>query len=157
VIATNPRRSVPSLSRGGVAAHPLAFLHEAHDDLQQLDGSAPGSPAYFVNEGTLGTNLSVWLSKLHRPRDAVEAARNALARSGWRHGFVLVRLGAALVGAREIGEAARVLGDAAGLAGISPRVTSELRAARAGMAPWQATPAVKALDEQLAAYGIVLN
>ena len=139
----------------------LAAYERAKELLAGGKVSSPASPAYWVHEGSINSRLSVGLSALRRPRDAVEAARNALARSDRSYAgmcaFAQVRLGAALVVDREIGEAARVLGDAAGLAGISPRVTAELRAARAGMAPWQATPAVKALDEQLAAYGIVLN
>lgn len=38
-----------------------------------------------------------------------------------------------------------------------PRLTAELRAARAGMQPWQGTPAVRTLGEQLAACGIGLG
>ncbi|MGH3565590.1 MAG: helix-turn-helix domain-containing protein [Pseudonocardia sp.] len=124
-------------------------------------GSAPASPAYWVHEGWLDSRLSVDLTTLNRPKGAVESASNALAhndRSHWGiYAFALVYLGAALVADREIGEAARVLGDAAGLADTSPRLTAELRAARAGMAPWQGTPAVRTLDEQLAACGIVLG
>jgi len=136
----------------------LAAYARAKEFLANDTGSAPASPAYWVHEGWLDSRLSVNLSALHRSRDAVDAASNALAcsdRSYTRlYAFALVHLGAALVADREIGEAARVLGDAASLADISPRLTAELRAARAGMAPWQGTPAVRTLDEQLAACGI---
>jgi len=139
----------------------LAAYARAKELLASDTRSSPASPAYWVHEGTLDSRLSVDLTALKRPRDAVEAASNALARTdrSYAHlyAFAQLHLGAALVADREIGEAARVLGDVAGLADISPRLTSELCAARAEMAPWQGTPAVRTLDTQLAACGIVLG
>ncbi|MGH3565443.1 MAG: helix-turn-helix domain-containing protein [Pseudonocardia sp.] len=136
----------------------LAAYARAKEFLASDTGSAPASPAYWVHEGWLDSRLSVDLTALNRPRDAVDAASNALARSDRSYArlyaFAQVHLGAALVADREIGEAARVLGDAASLADISPRLTSKLRDARAEMQPWQGTPAVRTLDAQLAACGI---
>ncbi|MGH3752451.1 MAG: hypothetical protein ACRDRP_07095 [Pseudonocardiaceae bacterium] len=37
----------------------------------------------------------------------------------------------------------------------SPRLTADLRAARAQLQPWQGTHAVTTLDAQLAAYGVL--
>jgi hypothetical protein len=62
-----------------------------------------------------------------------------------------VKLGNALVLSNEITEAARVLGDAASLANLSPRLTAELHAVRALMQPWEGTQAVTTLDAQLEA------
>ncbi len=66
-----------------------------------------------------------------------------------------VRLGHALVLSKEIDEAARVLGDAATDAHLYPRLTQELHTARTLMQPWDHTPAVKTLDAQLEAYGLM--
>jgi hypothetical protein len=65
-------------------------------------------------------------------------------------------LGKAHLESGEIEEAARVLGDAAGLAARtrSVRLVRELRAARTRMHPWHGTQAVSALDDQLRAYGL---
>jgi len=152
--ALTEQRTAAAYALDGQHGLCLAAYTRAREFLAGDTGSAPASPAYWVHEDTLDSRLSVDLSALNRPRDAIEAASNALARSGWRQAFAQVRLSAALVANKEIGEAARVLGDAAGLADISPRLTSELRAARAEMAPWQSTPAVRTLDAQLAACGI---
>ncbi len=66
-----------------------------------------------------------------------------------------VRLGNALLLPSEIDEAARVLGEAASHASLSPRLTKELHAARALMQPWSTTHAVKTLDAQLEACGFM--
>jgi transcriptional regulator with XRE-family HTH domain len=55
---------------------------------------------------------------------------------------------------RQAVEAARVLGEAASLASLSPRLTTELHAARALMKPWDNTPAVTTLDAQLKTHGL---
>ncbi len=61
----------------------------------------------------------------------------------------------ALVLSHDITEAARVLGDAASLAHLSPRLTGELHTARALMQPWAGTQAVTTLDAQLHACGLM--
>ncbi|MGH3866906.1 MAG: hypothetical protein ACRDQ4_12350 [Pseudonocardiaceae bacterium] len=121
--------------------------------------STQDSLAYWVHEGTLDSKRSIYLSLLGKPHEAVDAALNARARyegTPYVHGYALceMRLGNALVLSKEITEAARVLGDAASLATLSPRLTAELRTARASMQPWESTPAVKTLDAQLAACGL---
>jgi hypothetical protein len=68
-----------------------------------------------------------------------------------------LHLGNAHLQTGEIGDAARVVGDAAGLAvqTRSARLVKELRMTRARMQPWQGTQAVSVLDDQLAACGFV--
>jgi hypothetical protein len=68
----------------------------------------------------------------------------------------MLRLGNAQLQAGEIDEAARLFGDTAAQT-RSTRLVKELRNTRARMQPWQDTPAVKALDDQLATYGLVTN
>jgi len=125
---------------------------------QLLATGAPGSPAYWVHEGRIGSHLSRCLSLLGRPQEAVDTARTALAGydrnyvSG--HAHCTVRLGHALVLSREIDEATRVLGDAAASANLSPRLTGELHAARTLLRPWNTTPAVTTLDARLEAHGL---
>ncbi|MBV9142969.1 MAG: helix-turn-helix domain-containing protein [Pseudonocardiales bacterium] len=137
----------------------MAACERAQEFLTNDNGPAPGSLAYWVHEGTLDSRRSMYLSLLGRPHDAVEAATNALARyehTPYVHyqAKCAVRLGTALALSEEITEAARVLGDAASFAHLSPRLTAELHAARALMKPWDTTPAVTTLDAQLDAYGL---
>ncbi|MGH3831940.1 MAG: hypothetical protein ACRDRS_16080, partial [Pseudonocardiaceae bacterium] len=70
------------------------------------------------------------------------------------YAFSEVDLGNALVLAKEIPEAARVLGDAASLAHLSPLLTARLHTTRAMMQPWESTHAVTTLDAQLETYGL---
>ncbi|MGH3902897.1 MAG: hypothetical protein ACRDTE_01665, partial [Pseudonocardiaceae bacterium] len=68
-----------------------------------------------------------------------------------------LHLGNARLQSGEVDEAARLVGSAADLAARtrSARLVKELRTTRAHMQPWQNTHAVKTLDDQLAAYGLV--
>lgn len=138
----------------------MAACARAQEFLASGNISAPDSLAYWVHEGTLGSQLSLFLTTLGRPRQAIEAASNALTRYDpshvSRHAFPKVRLGNALALSREIDEAARVLGDAANLARQSPnpRLIGELRGVRTQLQPWQGTQAVKTLDAQLQACGL---
>ncbi len=128
-----------------------------------LAAAVPGveSPAYWVHSGSIESKLSDDLVKLGRPREAVEAAQAAAGRfdPSFRGSYARcqVRLATALVLCEEIDEAARILGAAAGTASASPspRLTAELCTARAQLQPWQRTYAVKTLDAQLAACGVV--
>jgi hypothetical protein len=101
----------------------------------------------------------MFLCLLDKPREAVDAASNAKARydrtyvGGYAH--CQVRLGHALVLSKEITEAAHVLRDATNQASLSPRLTAELHTARALLQPWENTPAIKTLDTQLEAYGLI--
>ncbi|MGH3831937.1 MAG: helix-turn-helix domain-containing protein [Pseudonocardiaceae bacterium] len=138
----------------------MAACARAQEFLASATAGAPESLAYWVNEGTLDKLRSKFLSLLGKPRQAVEAATNALARYDHtpyvRHrAFCEVRLGNGLVLSKEIPEAARVLGEMARFASLSPRLTAELRAVRALMQPWEGTQAVTTLDSQLEAYGLM--
>ncbi|MGH3885667.1 MAG: hypothetical protein ACRDSZ_03695, partial [Pseudonocardiaceae bacterium] len=149
-------------------AHALDGQHAACVDAlararEGLAAAVPGveSPAYWVHSGQIESKLSECLVKLGRPREAVEAAQAAAGRfdPSFRGSYARcqVRLATALVLCEEIGEAARILGAAAGTASASPspRLTADLRTARARLQPWAGTHAVKTLDAQLAAFGIL--
>jgi transcriptional regulator with XRE-family HTH domain len=135
----------------------MAACARVQEFLTNGNGCAPGSLAYWVHEGTLDSRRSIYLSLLDRPQDAVDAATNARARFDrtyvGSYARCEIRLGNALVRSKEITEAARVLGDVASFASLSPRLTAELHAARALMQPWENTQAVTTLDAQLEAYG----
>ncbi|MGH3756056.1 MAG: hypothetical protein ACRDRP_25920, partial [Pseudonocardiaceae bacterium] len=138
----------------------MAACERAGGFLASGNGCAPGSPAYWVHEGTLDTYRSKFLALLGKPSQAVQAATDALARlerTPYVHfyAFCEVGLGNTLVLAKEIPEAARVLGDAASLASLSPQLTAELHATRALMRPWENTHAVATLDAKLQTYGLM--
>lgn len=150
------------------AAHALDGQHSAclaacDRAREGLAAAGPGveSPAYWVIPGTVESKLSEHLVTLGRPREAVQAAQAAVAHfdPSFRVAYARrqVRLATALALCEEIGEAARVLGAAAGTASVSPspRLTADLRAARAQLQPWQGTHAVTTLDTQLAACGVL--
>lgn len=137
----------------------MSALARAHDVLADTSGCVPSeSPAYWVHHGTLDSQRSTFLCLLGKPKQAVEAASNA--RDRFNRNFVgswgrcQVRLAHALVLDKEITEAARILADAADLAHLGPRLTQELHTVRALMNPWQHTPTVKTLDEQLHTCGL---
>jgi hypothetical protein len=137
----------------------LAACERAGDFVAGAGGSGAESLAYWVHEGTLDSYRSKFLTLLGKPRQAVEAATTALTRFDrtlYVHDYAhcQVKLGTALVLSQEITEAARVLGEAASLASLSPRLTTELHAARALMHPWDNTPAVTTLDAQLKTHGL---
>ncbi|MGH3772701.1 MAG: helix-turn-helix domain-containing protein [Pseudonocardiaceae bacterium] len=137
----------------------MAACARAQEFLASAIAGAPESLAYWVHEGTLDKDRSKFLSLLGKPRQAVEAATNALTRyerTPYAHSraFCEVKLGNGLVLSKEITEAARVLGDVARFASLSPRLTAELHATRALMQPWGGTQAVTTLDAQLEAYGL---
>ncbi|MEO7195038.1 MAG: hypothetical protein ABIZ05_09465, partial [Pseudonocardiaceae bacterium] len=135
----------------------MAACALAQEFLASATAGAPESLAYWLHEGTLDGDRSTFLIMLGKPRQAVEAATNALARydhTPYVHYYAHceVRLGKALVLAKEIHEAARVLGDAASLAHLSARLTAELHTTRALLQPWENTHAVTTLDAQLETY-----
>ena len=130
----------------------------AHDLLTTTNGNNPDSPAYWVHHGTIDSNASRFLALLGKPQQAVEAANTALTRHDptqvTRYAMCRVRLGHALALSKDITQAARVLGDAAGQAHLYPRLTTDLHTARSLLQPWNHTHAVKTLDAQLAACGL---
>jgi transcriptional regulator with XRE-family HTH domain len=137
----------------------MAACARAQEFLASSSVVAPESLAYWVHEGTLDSQRSLFLCLLGKPREAVDAASNAKARFDRTYvggyGHCQVRLGHALVLSKEITEATRVLGDAASQASLSPRLTAELHTARVLMQPWEHSPAVKALDAQLESCGLL--
>ncbi|MGH3888130.1 MAG: helix-turn-helix domain-containing protein [Pseudonocardiaceae bacterium] len=137
----------------------MAACARAHDFLASANGCAADSLAYWVHEGTLDSQRSLFLCLLDKPRDAVDAASNARDRFNrtfvGNYGRCQVRLSHALVLDKEIDEAAHVLGDAASYARLSPRLTQELHTTRALMRPWENTKIVKELDARLHAYRLL--
>ncbi|MGH3790741.1 MAG: hypothetical protein ACRDQ9_08045, partial [Pseudonocardiaceae bacterium] len=138
----------------------MAACERSHQFLASVTAGSPDSLAYWVHEGTLDSVRSEFLVLLGKPQDAVDAASNARARydrTPYVHEYALceMRLGHALVLSHDITEAARVLGDAAGLAHLSPRLTTRLHTTRALMQPWASTQAVTTLDAQLHACGLM--
>ncbi|HWR49141.1 MAG TPA: hypothetical protein VN327_16255, partial [Pseudonocardiaceae bacterium] len=111
------------------------------------------------HEGLIASHQSDCLLRLGKPQEA--AAKASAGLQLFDNSFVgslafrMLYLGAAHLQSGEVGEAARVIGDGALLAtqARSARLTSEVKATRARMQPWQGTQAVQALDEQLAAMG----
>jgi hypothetical protein len=137
----------------------VAAFARAHEFLVSATSPASlDSPTYWVHHGTIGSHFSKALILLNKPGQAVETASNAHARYDrtYIHGYAMceVRLGHALILAREITEATHLLANAAPHAHLSPRLTAELHTARARMQPWAHTSAVKTLDSQLHACGL---
>jgi transcriptional regulator with XRE-family HTH domain len=130
----------------------------AHDFLTTTNGTSGDSPAYWVHHSTIDSQTGTFLALLGKPEQAVEAASIAHAQYDRtyvaRYVLCQVRLGHALVLAKDITHAARVLGEAAAQAHLYPRLTTDLHTARALMQPWAKTHAVKALDAQLEAHGL---
>jgi transcriptional regulator with XRE-family HTH domain len=138
----------------------LAAVDRAHDLLTTATSPGPGAPAYWIDHSFIDSQFSAFFVLLNRPRQAVDAASNALARFDrtyvGRYALGEVRLGHALVLAGEIPEAVRVLGNAAGQAHLYPRLTAELRTTRALLQSWQHTQPVQELDAQLHACGVTV-
>ncbi|MGH3796368.1 MAG: helix-turn-helix domain-containing protein [Pseudonocardiaceae bacterium] len=141
----------------------MAELEKAQDGLASAREVPAGSPAYWYHEGLLASERSGCLLRLGKPQDAANSAKGALALFDNSFvgslAFCTLFLGNAHLQSGEIDEAARVVSDAAGLAAQtrSARLVKELRTTRAHMQPWQGTQAVKTLDDQLAAYGLVTS
>jgi transcriptional regulator with XRE-family HTH domain len=138
----------------------MAACDRAQKFLASANGCAPESLAYWLTNGTLDSQRSIFLCLLDKPREAVEAAINArnqyklsLRPVGDTHSEI--RLGHALVLSKEITEAAHVLGNAANQAHLFPRLAAELHTARALMQPWEGTHAVITLDAQLESCGLL--
>lgn len=121
---------------------------------------SPDSPAYWYHEGLIASQQSDCLLRIGRPAEAVAAAERGLKLFDTSFvgslAFCTLRLGTARLLSGEVDEAARVVGEGALLAtkNRSARLTGEVKAARMRMQPWRNTPAVRSLDEKLAAYGI---
>lgn len=138
----------------------IAECERAQGGLASAGQVCAESPAYWCNEGLLASEKSDYLLRLRKPQDAAASARAGLALFDKSFvgslAFCTLFLGKAYLESGEIDEAARVVGDAIGSVAQtrSERLVKELRTTRGRMQPWQNTPAVKALDEQLVAYGL---
>lgn len=101
------------------------------------------------------------LLQLGEAGEAERAAKESLTLVGGsfvrNRAFATFSLGNVYVAAREVDEAARVIGDGAALTvqNRSTRLVDELGRARAGLQVWQDAPAVRELDDRLTAYGLV--
>jgi hypothetical protein len=97
------------------------------------------------------------LLQLGRTRDAVQATEASLRLLDPAYArnvaLTTVELGLAYVEFGEVEHAAKLVGDAGVLAArnSSGRLMSQVRAARAELTQWQHTPAIRELDERLAA------
>jgi transcriptional regulator with XRE-family HTH domain len=137
----------------------MVECERAQDSLSSAGPVSAESPAYWCNEGLLACDRSDYLVRLGKPAKAAATASTALALFDKSFvgslGYCTLFLGNAHLQSGEIDEAARVLGDAAGLAvqTRSARLVKELRTTRARMQPWQGSQAVSALDGQLVACG----
>ena len=138
----------------------MAECERAQSSLALAGQVSAGSPAYYYQEGSLAIAKSDYFLRLGKPQEAVTSASAGLALYDdsfvGSRAFCALRLGNAHLESGEIEEAARVVGNAVSpIAQIrSERLVQELRTTRARMQPWRDTPAVKALDEQLATDGL---
>lgn len=133
----------------------------AEDSLASAGEAPATSPAYWYHAGIIASERSDCLLRLGKPDEAITSANNALRLFDSSFvgslAFCNLFLGKALLQTKEINEAARVVGDAAGLTAQTraPRLVRELRTTRTRMEPWANTDAVRALDEQLTDYGLL--
>ncbi len=138
----------------------MVELEKAHASLASIEQVPAESLVYWYNEGLLACEKSYCLLLLGKPQDAAVAASGGLELFDKSYvtslASCMLFLGKAHLQSGEIEEAARVVGDAAELAARtrSVRLVTELRATRTRMQPWQGTPAVSTLDDQLRAYGL---
>jgi tetratricopeptide (TPR) repeat protein/DNA-binding XRE family transcriptional regulator len=141
----------------------LGEFERAQETLISAGQARVESLAYWYHEGLIASEKSDCLLRLGRLDEAVFSAQAALTLFDESYvgslAFCMLFLSNAHLQSREIDEAARVVGDAAGLAARirSARLVKELHATRSRMRPWQSTPAVRVLDDQLASYGLVAS
>lgn len=158
------QRAASAYAFGGQGKVCMAELDKAQASLYDSTKKAPTeSPAYFFNRGYLASHRSECLLLVGKPEEAAASARSGLVLydKSFMDGQAVcaLHLGNSALQSGEIEEAARVVGDAADLATHthSARLIKELRTTRANMQPWKETLAVKALDDRLTSYGLVMN
>ncbi|MGY1946708.1 helix-turn-helix domain-containing protein [Nocardia asiatica] len=128
-----------------------------------LDNAAPAenSIAYFHGQGLSLSFRSDCMYRLGRAAEAQHAAESSLALIGddftRNRAVAYVDLAHAHIAAREIDEAAQVVGEAAGLAVScrSDRLIGIISDARADLAPWSDALCVRELDQLLANYELL--
>lgn len=137
---------------------------EALDSIPaRLDSSESRTPAsslvYFYGPGQHAVTRARCLLLLRDVPRAQEAAHRAVAlvdpSFARNQAFGMLHLGTAYLQAKEIDEAARIMGQAADLAAQthSARLVSLMLRTCQTFGPWKHTTAVRELDEHLAAYG----
>lgn len=128
-----------------------------------LDNAPPAedSIAYFHGPGLSLSFRSDCMYRLGRAAEAQQAAESSLALIGddftRNRAVAYVDLAHAHLVAREIDEAAQVIGEAAGLAMScrSDRLIGIIFEARSDLAPWSDALCVRELDQLLADYGLL--
>jgi transcriptional regulator with XRE-family HTH domain len=127
----------------------------------RLDAAA-GQPVglCYYDHAYLFTKRGGCMVRLARTQEAVDIATKSLALGDStavrQAAFTQLYLAKAYTQAKEIGEAATTIGDAAQLAtqNRSVRLVKELRATREALEPWRGDTVVVSLDDRLREYGI---
>ncbi|MCA1673399.1 MAG: hypothetical protein LC799_14765, partial [Actinobacteria bacterium] len=138
----------------------MAAFDNAQESMLSTRDVPPESPAYYYHEGLLASHQSECLLLLGKPKAAAVSANTGLTvfNRSYIDGYAFcgLHLGNAYLQIGEISEAAEVIGTVARLTAQNrqPRLMRELRTTQARIQPWRDTPAVKVLDERLAAYGL---
>jgi hypothetical protein len=154
------RRSARSQSRAG-HARAMTSLEQAGQELTGAPGGDPGAAlAYFYDQGQYLATTTWCLLELGDPRAALAAAGQSLAAAdpAFVRNVALTRLALAEACTQtgEPEEACQQIAAAADLAcqNNSPRLVRALAGSRRQLSPWDTSPAVAALDEQLRALGL---
>jgi hypothetical protein len=129
-----------------------SLISETEDTLLEVCVAQWATIAYAIDG-----QYTACMAELERAQNGLAASVQQLSAESpvyfYNEGFLAsktLHLGNAHLQSGEIDEAARVVGDAAGLAAQtrSARLVKELRSTRARMQPWQGTQAVSVLDRQ---------
>lgn len=141
----------------------LQELDTAQELLAEMEASSANTLMYFYSNGLLANTRSICLLARRNTQAAIGQAQAALAlidESFVRNrAFGNLYLGSAYTSAKEIDEAATVIGAAAEMAvrNRSARLAEALRSARTGLQPWADSQAVIALDDRLASHGFTFH
>lgn len=157
------QRTATAYAIDGQYAACMVECESAQDGLTSVGEVPAESLGYFLNEGYLARRRSECFLRLGKPQEAATSAHAGLMQydKSFVDGYAVctLHLGNARLQSGEIDEAARVVGNAAGLAirTRSARLLQELRTTRTRLQPWQDTQAVKELDDLFVAYGLASN
>ncbi|HEY0485584.1 MAG TPA: hypothetical protein VGD72_04980, partial [Mycobacteriales bacterium] len=144
----------------GQAEPCLRALGRAEGHLSRSEHDvAPDSLVYFYGTEMLTYQMNACHLLLGRPQGLDTARQALIATEGVFTrdlGLTKLKLGRAYVAAGEPDEAATVTAEVTDLTmrNHSPRLARELRATRAALEPWSRRPAVRDLDDRLAACGL---
>lgn len=129
----------------------------------KISHSTPWSVRSGRTAADLAQTRGLCALQLHRPEEAEQAARTSLTlinRSFVRNqAFSTLLLGGAYLADGDVDQAAKVIADGAALAtrNRSVRLLSTLSRAWSDLRPWQGRPAVRELEDRLAAYRLLPN